>query len=426
MLKKGERMKASKLFVISNEIITLCLVLAVSLTSCLKPPPTAEELKLQEETELALRINEQYPFSFEAPAVKTYRYEDNHRLFSLDDGWVYYSSIKSDDNRNWICLSRLDGSDKTWIASLEYPRDAQWFVAYGKWIFFLEYSAPKSKRGRIYRINKDGTQKTPMEEIYANNLYLQDDWLYYTRYGAVGRMRPDGSAHEIILEMDGIYQSFLAEDWLYVSVTRGGDGYVNVPPLELYRVHISGSPVIRLDNEELNPANIQVAGDWVYFQNWLKDQNLYRVHIEGGTAENLFEGKEFTLRDYDSYYVAGDWIVFTQREMIHLAPVVNRMLTDGSYVEMITDSLPISLDANTMMFSRGYLSSSERIGDSKESIGEEHLTLYKLDNDGQLHIITSLKADYYINLLSFHGNGLIYELATKGDHKVRWLSLDQD
>ena len=403
-------------------ISTLCLLLALSLTSCLKPPPTAEELKLQEEMELAQRINEQYLFSFDASAVKTYRYEDNHRLFGLDGDWVYYSSGKSNDDRNWICRSHLDGSDKTWIASLENLKIAFWFVAYGEWIFFLDFAVGKSKWGRIYRINKDGTQKTPMEEIYANSLYLQDGWLYYTDYGTVGRIRPDGSAHEIIFEREGLYRSFLAEDWLYVSVAEDSGGYVYAPPLELYRVHISGSPVVRLDNEELDPADIQVAGDWVYFQS---RNRFYRIPIEGGEAENLFEGKEFALGIYDSYYVASDWIVFTQHKFADHAPIVYRMLTDGSNVEMITDSLPISIDVNDMMmFSRGYVSSSERIGDSKESIGEEHLTLYKLDNEGQLHTITSLKADYYINLLSFHGNGLIYELATKGDHRVRWLSLE--
>lgn len=404
----------------------LCFLLTLSLTSCLKPPPTAEELKLQEETELTQRINEQYPFSFEASAVKTYRYEDNHRLFGLDGDWVYYSSGKSNDDRNWICRSHLDGSDKTWIASLENLKIAFWFVAYGEWIFFLDFAVGKSKWGRIYRINKDGTQKTPMEEIYANSLYLQDGWLYYTDYGTVGRIRPDGSAHEIIFEREGLYHSFLAEDWLYVSVAEDSDGYVNAPPLELYRVHISGSPVVRLDNEELDPADIQVAGDWVYFHNWRKDHSLYRIPIEGGEAENLFEGKEFTFGDYDSYYVAGNWIVFTQREMFHQAPVVYRMLTDGSNVEVITNTLPASIHlwTDSMLLSRGYMSSSERIGDSKESIGKVHFTLYKLDNEGQLHTIVSLQADYSINLLAIHGNGLIYELATKGDHRVRWLSLE--
>jgi hypothetical protein len=89
----------------------LCFMLVVSLTSCNKPAPTLEEtksqeelilqeeLKLQEETELAQRMNEQYPFSFEASAVKTYRYEDNHRLYGLDGDWVYYSSSKSNDDR---------------------------------------------------------------------------------------------------------------------------------------------------------------------------------------------------------------------------------------------------------------------------------------------------------------------------------------
>jgi hypothetical protein len=409
-------------------VCLLSLMVMLSLTSCYKPALTPEELKLQEATELALRINEQFPFSFGAPAVKTYHYEDNHRLYGLDGDWVYYSSGKSNDDRNWICRSRLDGSDKTWIASLENLKIAFWFVAYSEWIFFLDFSVGKTKWGRIYRINKDGTQKTPMEEIYSNRLYLQDGWLYYTEYGTVGRIRPDGSAHEIIFEKEGLYGSFLAEDWLYVSVAEDSDGYVNAPPLELYRVHISGSPVVRLDNEELDPANIQVAGDWVYFQNWLKDHSLYRIPIEGGEAENLFEGKEFTLGDYDSYYVAGDWIVFTQQKRFHQAPVVYRMLTDGSYVEMITDSLPASVHlwTNSMLLSRGYLSSSERVHDSEESIGEVHLTLYKLDNEGQLHTIASLQADYSINLLAIHGNGIFYELATKGDHKVRWLSLEQD
>ncbi|HOI24151.1 MAG TPA: DUF5050 domain-containing protein, partial [Caldisericia bacterium] len=214
-------------------------------------------------------------------------------------------------------------------------------------------------------------------------------------------------------------------DWLYVSVAEDSGGYVYAPPLELYRVHISGSPVVRLDNEELDPAEIQVAGDWVYFQS---RNRFYRIPIEGGEAENLFEGKGFTFGDYDSYYVAGDWIVFTQREMFHKAPAVYRMLTDGSNVEVITDTLPASIHlwTDSMLLSRGYMSSSERIGDSKESIGKVHFTLYKLDNEGQLHTIVSLQADYSINLLAIHGNGLIYELATKGDHRVRWLSLEQD
>ena len=404
-------------------------MLALCCSSCFKPAPTQEEtrpqeelvlqeeLKPQEEAERSQRINEQYPFSFGAPAVKTYRYEDNHRLYGLDGDWVYYSSGKSDDDRNWICRSRLDGSDKTWIASMEYQKIAYWFVAYGEWIFYLDFGAGKSNWGRIYRINNDGTQKTPMEEIYSNSLYLQDDWLYYTRYGTVGRMRPDGSAHEIIFEKEGLYYSFLAEDWLYVSVF---DSYTSgIPPLELYRVHISGSPVIRLDNDDLRPSNIQVSGDWVYFQSW---NRFYRIPIEGGEAENLFEGREFILGDYDKYCVVGDWIVFTQRKKFHQAPVVYRMLTDGSYVEMITDTLPASIHlwTNSTLLSRGYLKYSERVRDSEGNLAGYHRILYKLDNEGQLHAV--FEADYYLNFLAFHENGIIY----KGNSGVRWISLEQD
>ncbi len=435
----------------------LCLMLMLSHSSCYKPAPAPapEEIKSQEEitnqeevelplennkqektepqdeftkqeaAELAQRINEQHPFSFQAPAVKTYWYDAERIWYGLEGDWAYYTSYK--DGEKWICRSRLDGSDKTWIASLEYPRDAYWFVVYEDWIFFLEFAAPKSRWGRLYRINQDGTQKTPMEEIYANSLYLQDGWLYYTDYGAVGRMRPDGSAHEKVIEKDGLYQSFLAEDWLYVSVARGGGGsWSHVAPLELYRVHISGSPVIRLDNDELNPSGIQVSGDWVYFQNWQKDQNLYRVPTKGGKAENLFENKEFVLGNYDSYYVAGDWIVFTQRKLAHQASVVYRMLTDGSYVEMITDSLPASIGAGAMMFSRGYLSSSEKVRGSEGSIGKTHLTLFKLDDEGQLHTIASLEADNRLNILAIHENGVIYEIATKGDYRIRWISLEPE
>lgn len=406
----------------------LCLLLALSLASCLKPAPTLEELKLQEEAERAQRINEQYPFSFDASAVKTYRYEDNHRLYGLDGDWVYYSSGKSDDDKNWICRSRLDGSDKTWIASLEYPRDAQWFSVHDEWIFFLEFATPKSKRGRIFRMKRDGTQKTPMEEIYANSLYWQDGWLYYTRYGAVGRMRPDGSAHEIILEMDGIYQSFLAEDWLYISVARGDDGYVILAPLDLYRVHISGSPVIQLDNEELDPTEIQVSGEWVYFRNRLKDDKLYRVSIEERTIENLFEKHSFTFSDGNSFAIIGDWIVFTQQKKYHYPLVVYRMLTNGNFMQMITNSLPDPLKMSTSptLLSKGYLSMMESISADKDDIGKTQLTLYKFDNKGQLHNIISIEADYYIDPLAFYENGLIYQFSSKGDSGIRWISLEQD
>ncbi len=112
----------------------LSFMLMVSHSSCYKPAPAPEEIKSQEETtkqeevERALRINELYPFSFKVPSVKTYWYDAERIWYGFDGDWFYYTSSKDDEN--WICRSRLDGSDKTWIASLEYPKDAYWFVTH--------------------------------------------------------------------------------------------------------------------------------------------------------------------------------------------------------------------------------------------------------------------------------------------------------
>ncbi|HBU11182.1 MAG TPA: hypothetical protein DEB31_00105 [Clostridiales bacterium] len=117
-----------------------------------------------------------------------------------------------------------------------------------------------------------------LEELYANNFFWLDGWLYYSTeteewggqewgwWGSVWRCREDGSESEMLAE--AATGGFNVEDgWLYYNrQLQPQSGDVAHPPGVLERKNLSTGEVQVLDETERARGGIALAGDWVVFQ----------------------------------------------------------------------------------------------------------------------------------------------------------------
>lgn len=122
----------------------------------------------------------------------------------------------------------------------------------------------------------------------------------------LGRQPESGNA----VEYDG---------WIYYSVPYSG----------LYKMRTNGSEKTNLiDEVSIKCDNINVVNDWVYFsKNW----EIYRIHINGGTPELVFDtDQDYNRVEISSIIVAGDWIYYSGYDSQGKTSIY-RVRTDGTH-----------------------------------------------------------------------------------------------
>lgn len=81
--------------------------------------------------------------------------------YAINNGYYYYSS-NSDDIK--LYKIKIDGTDKTKISDMR----ANELVVYGNWIYFSNYS----HGGYLFKIKTDGTELTKLNDFHVENLEL--------------------------------------------------------------------------------------------------------------------------------------------------------------------------------------------------------------------------------------------------------------
>ena len=164
---------------------------------------------------------------------------ENCNEFIVNGGYIYY--VNSSDNLVYKC--RTDGKDKTILCA---GFGGMKLALVGKKLVI-------ANNYKIQSVNLDGSGFTSFETTNVQYVLLNgyDGWLYYLEYdfgrsgtekSSFGRMKPDGSQKTKIFEYKYLNHanSYLnvADDWIYFQNEHEGD--------TLYRVKIDGTKVERV------------------------------------------------------------------------------------------------------------------------------------------------------------------------------------
>jgi hypothetical protein len=139
------------------------------------------------------------------------------------------------------------------------------------------------------------------------------EWVYYSCFGAVNRVRADGSGRQQLTFQNrrGVSTN---PNMAHINLVNnrlffmGIDG--SIPGI--YRMDTDGSNLTLVTAFENRPADVAmtVAGDWIYYTDTRNNSaggGLYRIRTDGTRRERLLDRREFPgLR----FSLVGDWIYF--------------------------------------------------------------------------------------------------------------------
>ncbi|UNC92238.1 DUF5050 domain-containing protein [Candidatus Contubernalis alkaliaceticus] len=226
--------------------------------------------------------------------------------------WIYYSNPSDRGNLYKI---KKDGSEYTRLNN----DDSGYINVVGDWIYYSNYDDDN----RIYKIGTDGLGRTLLSDYYWNFfISVVDNWVYFTGcefhdddYSNLYKMRTDGSELTILDKgFDGHF-SFtgvnVVGDWIYYS-----------DMINIYKIRLDGREKTSVVGD--GAVSLNVVDDWIYYVNIDDDYTIYKITTDGSNRTRL------NYHDSDSLNVYGDQIYFNCWEDDYSIYSLYNMRTDGS------------------------------------------------------------------------------------------------
>ena len=170
--------------------------------------------------------------------------------------------------------------------------------------------------GKLYAINKDGSNNIKLCDDNAHFINVIGDWIYYCNWDDIGKpfaIQTDGNGRTKINDDDAIWLCVLNNRIYYVSL----NGFEQ----EIYTVKTDGSDKVKLGNG----AMINVVGDRIYYE----DNGLYSMKIDGSDQQKHSDVL------VSCFNVDDDRIYYCDLHNNNLYV----MRTDGSDVRKLTDDV---------------------------------------------------------------------------------------
>jgi outer membrane protein assembly factor BamB len=254
------------------------------------------------------------------------------------DGVVYFQNYKD--------KSKLYSFDLKTRKMLKLTDDfVKELVTDGEYLYYRNRND-----GRIYRINKDGSDRKQISKEAGSSIFIYDEYIYYTSPDGISRMKKDGQDAELLYKNTKedlfFYDIFVYNGTIYFSGGAGLgiyylddsgeetevnvlyfdeaydihvlDGYIY---FNIFKQHISANrqiPMYRYDLDEknynevsdinLNSSAYYIYDKYLYMDGYVrstsglkKDQGLYRIDTETGESILLIDRRSTDIYVSESY-----------------------------------------------------------------------------------------------------------------------------
>lgn len=226
----------------------------------------------------------------------------NRGLAVADEDWIYGArtyklyAVKKDETKKYkICddiVSSLNIINKT--------------------LYYINYSNMEGV-GNLYKINKDGTNRTRINNEDSYYPVVIGDWIYYSTRSSmkpnytfdskICKIKTDGTNRSILIEGNGkdTYNMF----YLY----KGFIYYVNIIDSKLYRMDTQGRNKKKISDTLMSTDGyLSVSDDWIYYvtpeSNTNINNQLYRMKLDGSYEELVIKDS------ISSINISDDWIYY--------------------------------------------------------------------------------------------------------------------
>ena len=214
----------------------------------------------------------------------------------------------------------------------------------GDWIYYSN----KSDDDKLYKIKKDGTNKTKLDnEGMCQNICVIDGWIYYTRqtdellpkseysYQYLNKIRTDGT-QKTRLHKGSFGNLSIVNDKMYFT-----DNLSDLEGYQLFSANLDGTN-LKTICKGVQCYYVNVVGDEIYFADALNDKQLSKVKTDGSSLTKLGEVKAHSLN------VVGDWVYYVCESSDGNS--IYKVKTDGT-----TNTLLCNEDANFINVNNGWI-----------------------------------------------------------------------
>lgn len=198
--------------------------------------------------------------------------------------WIYYNS----ENRDGFYKIRTDGKRKKRIMKKD---SCYLFYVDSKKIFFTSHFMSADSQG-LYSVDINGKGKTLLVPANIGDiacLNVDEDWVYYINFSSipdnknlgVWKVRKDGTEKTKITEDIGTIN--VADGWVYYANSNDNNS--------LYKIRTDGTEKTKLHSDTTDQINI--AGEWIYYPIMKSDGlrgDLYRIRTDGTDRQRVTLG----------------------------------------------------------------------------------------------------------------------------------------
>lgn len=273
----------------------------------------------------------------------------------------------------------------------------------GDWVYIAEIDKsktdPMSSRS-LYRMRIDGSNKQQLNAIYASDIVLSGEWVYYNcGDGPVYRIKKDGSSRisEDVIKDDISGGFAVFGDWVYYANDDDDDKF--------YRTKTDGSGQQKLNDDQL--AGVKAYNNWIYYGNRNDGTKIYRVQADGSGKQKLSDDRASGIGGG-----VGDWIYYLCREPNSSGNYCDifKIRTDGSGRQRLTNE--------------GMAASVNVAGDWIYYLnGSDSLKIYRISTDGKVKqkVCDDLQIQRYVDIA---GDWVYYETSSSPPNEVYRIKTD--
>ncbi|MFD1177976.1 DUF5050 domain-containing protein [Paenibacillus puldeungensis] len=248
------------------------------------------------------------------------------------------------------------------------------YASTDEWIYYCSFL----KEGGIYKVKKDGTEKTKISDGSPWYMNIVGDYLYYSGDGwKLIKQKLDGTDKQVLT--NGAFHINVIGDEIYYTHGAGyQDGYI-------HKMKTDGTGNTKLSNDHV--SEMVVLGDSIYYTSFY--QKLFKIDLHGKSKTKLLGGK--TIYELN---VEGEWLYFNYDRMLY------KMKTDGTKLTLLSkdDATDINVSEDWIYYSN--------------TSGKKNLVRIKTDGTGREEInqIKSMEISVIDQFVFFYDMSKIVKL----------------
>lgn len=249
---------------------------------------------------------------------------NNNRWTVTSDAQYFYYTIKWSN----IYKMKKDGSDVKEV----YHGNARFLNTSWDWIYFSSSDGWQLKTNYIYKIKKDGTQKTQLTPnwIWWTDIILSWDWIYFIRKDSffqnqyvIYKMKTDWSNLSVVKDFTTTkgYSLLIYKDYLYFKSLD----------MKYYRVKTDGTDYKMINEDIVTYADINSEG--IFYVNQTKDiwgNWIYKMNFDWSWEKLITSGDLWIIQTIN---VVWDWIYYTTKKN---STKIYKMKTDGTQIQQVS------------------------------------------------------------------------------------------